>query len=168
MNFTASADNYTTPAAPRGTVDHDNAVADEDLSALDHDNFVGKATSKVTLAAATAAEETPIEDRDALMVSAMLVDIAPEGTTFPAFNTQGSYVPKTKVEGGAWMAAAWQTTIMPSSRPPTFPTRSLPAAGWISATPPPVMTRFRNQQDCAEGRRESTTTPCISSPTFTP
>lgn len=37
------------------------------------------------------------------MVSAMLVDIAPEGTTFPAFNTQGSYVPKTKVEGGAWM-----------------------------------------------------------------
>ena len=103
VNFTASADNYTTPAAPRGTVDHDNAVADEDLSALDHDNFVGKATSKVTLAATTAAEETPIEDRDALMVSAMLVDIAPEGTTFPAFNTQGSYVPKTKVEGGAWM-----------------------------------------------------------------
>ena len=104
VNFTASADNYTTPAnPPEAPVDHDNAIADEDLSALDHDNFVGKATSKVTLAAATAAEETPIEDRDALMVSAMLVDIAPEGTTFPAFNTQGSYVPKTKVEGGAWM-----------------------------------------------------------------
>ena len=47
---------------------------------------------------------TPIEDRDALMVSAMLVDIAPEGKTFPAFNTSGSYVPKTTlVEGGAWM-----------------------------------------------------------------
>ena len=46
----------------------------------------------------------PIEDRDALMVSAMLVDIAPEGETFPAFNTSGSYVPKTTLaEGGAWM-----------------------------------------------------------------
>ena len=42
-------------------------------------------------------------DRDALMVSAMLVDIAPEGTTFPAYNTQGSYVPKTLTAGGAWM-----------------------------------------------------------------
>ena len=47
---------------------------------------------------------TPIEDCDALMVSAMLVDIAPEGKTFPAFNTSGSYVPKTTLaEGGAWM-----------------------------------------------------------------
>ena len=47
---------------------------------------------------------TPIEDRDALMVSAMLVDIAPAGKTFPAFNTSGSYVPKTTLaEGGAWM-----------------------------------------------------------------
>lgn len=67
---------------------------------------MGKATSKVTLAAATAAEETAIEDRDALMVSAMLVDMRSEGTTFPAFNTQGSYVPKTKVEGGCWMGRA--------------------------------------------------------------
>ena len=47
---------------------------------------------------------TPIAERDALMVSAMLVDIAPEGETFPAFNTSGSYVPKTTLaEGGAWM-----------------------------------------------------------------
>ena len=47
---------------------------------------------------------TPIGERDALMVSAMLVDIAPEGKTFPAFNTSGSYVPKTTLaEGGAWM-----------------------------------------------------------------
>ena len=38
------------------------------------------------------------------MVSAMLVDIAPDGKTFPAFNTSGSYVPKTTLsEGGAWM-----------------------------------------------------------------
>ena len=47
---------------------------------------------------------TPIGERDNLMVSAMLVDIAPQGQTFPAFNTQGSYVPKTTLaEGGAWM-----------------------------------------------------------------
>ena len=50
--------------------------------------------------------DLPIEERDALMVSAMLVDIAPEGKTFPAFNTSGSYVPKTTLaEGGAWMGA---------------------------------------------------------------
>ena len=48
--------------------------------------------------------DLPIEERDALMVSAMLVDIAPEGKTFPAFNTSGNYVPKTTLaEGGAWM-----------------------------------------------------------------
>ena len=47
---------------------------------------------------------TPIGERDALMVSAMLVDIAPAGKTFPAFNTSGSYVPKTTLaESGAWM-----------------------------------------------------------------
>lgn len=49
---------------------------------------------------------TPIEDRDALMVSAMLVDIAPEGETFPAFNIapRSSYVAKdTIAAGGAWM-----------------------------------------------------------------
>ena len=52
---------------------------------------------------------TDVEDRDALMVSAMLVDIAPEGETFPVFNTSGSYVTKTTLSkatatgGGAWM-----------------------------------------------------------------
>ncbi len=48
--------------------------------------------------------DQPIGERDALMVSAMLVDIAPEGKTFSAFNTSGNYVPKTTLaEGGAWM-----------------------------------------------------------------
>lgn len=47
--------------------------------------------------------EKALADRDGLMVSAMLVDIAPEGTTFPACNTSGAYVPKTTLaEGGAW------------------------------------------------------------------
>ena len=49
---------------------------------------------------------TPIEERDALMVSAMLVDIAPEGETFPAFNIapRSSYVAKDPIaSGGAWM-----------------------------------------------------------------
>lgn len=44
-------------------------------------------------------------NRDALMVSAMLVDIAPEGETFPVFDLRGhSYLPTNTVEkGGAWM-----------------------------------------------------------------
>ena len=49
---------------------------------------------------------TPIGERDALIVSAMLVDIAPEGETFPAFNIapRSSYVAKdTIAAGGAWM-----------------------------------------------------------------
>ena len=51
-------------------------------------------------------------NRDALMVSAMLVDIAPEGETFPVFQPAGykmanlysSYLPHETVKaGGAWM-----------------------------------------------------------------
>ena len=103
VSFTASADNYDAPetSSPRGTVDHDNYVGDE-TNALDHDNYVGAASTDgaVTVSLPDGAD---LIDRDALMVSAMLVDIAPEGTTFPAYNTQGSYVPKTLTAGGAWM-----------------------------------------------------------------
>lgn len=103
VSFTASADNYDAPetTSPRGTVDHDNYVGDE-TNALDHDNYVGAASTDgaVTVSLPDGAD---LIDRDALMVSAMLVDIAPEGTTFPAYNTQGSYVPKTLTAGGAWM-----------------------------------------------------------------
>ena len=103
VNFTASADNYEAPqvTTPRGTVDHDNYVADE-TNYLDHDNFVGS-VSDDGVAAQSLPDGADLIDRDALMVSAMLVDIAPEGTTFPAYNTQGSYVPKTITKGGAWM-----------------------------------------------------------------
>lgn len=85
--------------APRGTmVDHDNAV---DPANLDHDNYVGLAGTGRTIQVPDAAD---LIDRDGLMVSAMLVDIAPEGETFPAFNTNPSYVDKTTLaEGGAWM-----------------------------------------------------------------
>lgn len=77
---------------PRGTVDHDNMAAE-----LNDEVYM-------TMFAMLANDVTPIEERDALMVSAMLVDIAPEGETFPVFNTSGSYVPKTTLkEGGAWM-----------------------------------------------------------------
>ena len=103
VSFTASADNYDAPetSSPRGTVDHDNYVGEE-TNALDHDNYVGAASTDgaVTVSLPDGAD---LIDRDALMVSAMLVDIAPEGTTFPAYNTQGSYVPKTLTAGGAWM-----------------------------------------------------------------
>ncbi len=103
VNFTASADNYDAPqaAAPRGTVDHDNYVADT-TDALDHDNFVASVTDD-GVATQSLPDDADLLDRDALMVSAMLVDIAPEGTTFPAYNTKGSYVPKTITAGGAWM-----------------------------------------------------------------
>ena len=102
VNFSASVDNYDAPNTPRGGVDHDNAVSPElDLSALDHDNYVASAAgSGVTVSLPDAAD---LIDRDALMVSAMLVDIAPEGETFKAFNTEGSYVPKDLTENGAWM-----------------------------------------------------------------
>lgn len=104
VNFTASTDNYDAPeaASPRGTVDHDNYVADE-TNYLDHDNFVGSVTEDDGAVTMSLPESADLIDRDALMVSAMLVDIAPEGTTFPAYNTKGSYVPKTTTAGGAWM-----------------------------------------------------------------
>ena len=106
VSFTASADNYDAPetTSPRGTVDHDNYVGEE-TNALDHDNYVGAASTDgaVTVSLPDGAD---LIDRDALMVSAMLVDIAPEGTTFPAYNTQGSYVPKTITAGGAWMGGS--------------------------------------------------------------
>ena len=67
-----------------------------------------------------AEDGTPIGERDGLMVSAMLVDIAPEGETFPAFNTSGSYVPKaTALQDGAWMGGGLKnfnkTLLLPSS-----------------------------------------------------
>ncbi len=104
VNFTASADNYDTPAAaavPRGTAEYSDDAEVESTDALDHDNFVANIADENGIAAYAA--NVPIEERDALMVSAMLVDIAPEGETFPAFNTSGSYVPKEITKGGAWM-----------------------------------------------------------------
>ena len=103
VSFTASADNYEAPqvTTPRGTVDHDNYIGDA-ANALDHDNFVGSASDDEATTRSLP-DGADLIDRDALMVSAMLVDIAPEGTTFPAYNTQGSYVPKTITKGGAWM-----------------------------------------------------------------
>lgn len=54
---------------------------------------------------AEAPAETPLAERDALMVSAMLVDMAPAGETFNVYKTSGSYVPKnTLAEGGYWQA----------------------------------------------------------------
>lgn len=105
VNFRAATANVETPAvpeAPRGdakaVVDHDNFV-----DPTDHDNFVNP--SRNAPASVTASiPDADLIDRDGLMVSAMLVDIAPEGKTFPAFNTKGSYVPKTTLkEDGAWM-----------------------------------------------------------------
>ncbi len=71
-------------------------VVDHDLMAAE----LGDEESVSTFAAV----DVPIEERDALMVSAMLVDIAPEGETFDVFQTSGSYVPTDRLEeNGAWM-----------------------------------------------------------------
>ena len=98
VNFSAATTNGEEVQTPRGevTVDHDNAI---NLEGLDHDNYAGLASTGETVDT----PEASLIDRDALMVSAMLVDIAPEGETFPAFNTNPTYVDKTMLaEGGAW------------------------------------------------------------------
>lgn len=101
VSFQAATTNGKTVTAPKGeskaVVDHDNYV---DPSNLDHDNYVGTASTGETVYTPDAA----LIDRDGLMVSAMLVDIAPEGETFPAFNTNPTYVDKTTLaKDGAWM-----------------------------------------------------------------
>ena len=83
------------------------ASADEDprgkkVDVVDHDMEMAELEDETM--ELFAANDVAIEDRDALMVSAMLVDIAPEGETFDVFNTSGSYLPvKTLDAGGAWM-----------------------------------------------------------------
>lgn len=104
VNFTASANNYETNTIVASGVAAeyaDNAAELQNVAVLDHDNYVttDNGTGRGT---AAYARSLPLEERDGLMVSAMLVDIAPENKTFPAFNTQGSYVPKSKVENSVW------------------------------------------------------------------
>ena len=75
-----------------------------------------KGVSEVSFTASVnnlnALADSELLNRDALMVSAMLVDIAPEGETFPVFQPAGykmanlysSYLPHETVKaGGAWM-----------------------------------------------------------------
>ena len=105
VNFTASVDNYEAPAkAMRAAakLDNDNFVGqDLDLDSLDNDNFVGVDQGYDSVISVPDAGD--ILNRDGLMVSAMLVDIAPEGEKFNAINTSGSYVRKNLTTGGAWM-----------------------------------------------------------------
>ena len=84
----------------RSAVDHDSAV---DPAALDHDNYVGAAATGETVDTPEAA----LINRDGLMVSAMLVDIAPEGETFPAFNTAPTYVEKDNPGQGRCLDGRW-------------------------------------------------------------
>lgn len=52
--------------------------------------------------AAVLGEGTPLEERDGLQISAMLVDVAPDGETFPAFNLN-RVATKVLDKDGAWM-----------------------------------------------------------------
>ena len=106
VSFSALTDNYSDPApvtSPAPT--EDPRGYDTPNGAIDHDNMMAELSDDTgSDIALFAADELDIQDRDALMVSAMLVDIAPGGETFKAFNTSGSYVPKTDLAaGGAWM-----------------------------------------------------------------
>lgn len=88
--------------APRGnksagTFDHDNYVNPDKHESAKSSGADVKAASD----GSASGKAENIEDRDGLMVSAMLVDLSDKA--FPAFNTEGSYVPKAVVkEKGAW------------------------------------------------------------------
>ena len=134
VNFTASADNYEADDAPRGGIDHDNAIAeDEELDGLDHDNFV--AESNEGAVSVSVPDGADLLDRDALMVSAMLVDIAPEGETFHAFNTSGSYVKKDITEGAAWMGGGLANYDY-AELVPSDVTYKIIARGWMDLCNP--------------------------------
>ena len=106
--------------------------------------------------------DLPIEERDALMVSAMLVDIAPEGKTFPAFNTSGSYVPKTTLaEGGAWMGGGLPNYDLKELNASDV---TYKAAGWISATLMPALIPTPHPPEWLWTARPIRITPFTSSP----
>ena len=104
VSFDAVADNVAKPPAAQAAAASVSIPGEDPKGTVDHNNEMAALTDDADNGTAAYAADLPIRERDALMVSAMLVDIAPEGETFPAFNTSGSYVPKTTLaEGGAWM-----------------------------------------------------------------
>ena len=104
VSFDAVADNVAKPPAAQAAAASVSIPGEDPKGTVDHNNEMAALTDDADNGTAAYAADLPIRERDALMVSAMLVDIAPNGETFPAFNTAGSYVPKTTLaEGGAWM-----------------------------------------------------------------
>ena len=98
--LTTNVENAASAAIAVASVDEDPRGKDAEV--VDHDLAMAELEDETI--EMFAANDLPIEERDALMVSAMLVDIAPEGETFDVFNTSGSYLPvKTLDAGGAWM-----------------------------------------------------------------
>lgn len=133
VNFQAATTNGAMVETPRGesrsAVDHDSAV---DPAALDHDNYVGAATTGETVDT----PEASLINRDGLMVSAMLVDIAPEGETFPAFNTAPTYVDKTVLsKDGAWMGGGLENLDLVELKP-TDVSYKIVARGWMDLCNP--------------------------------
>ena len=122
-------DVYKRQGESRSAVDHDSAV---DPAALDHDNYVGAAATGETVDTPEAA----LINRDGLMVSAMLVDIAPEGETFPAFNTAPTYVEKTILaKDGAWMGGGLENLDLVELKP-TDVSYKIVARGWMDLCNP--------------------------------
>ena len=120
VHFRAATSNVESEATPNGSAaaaysSIESAYEGPDI--MDHDNLVDPSRFQLTPASLDLypavnsvvvpddgenAGESSTLGRDALMVSAMLVDIAPEGETFPAFHNNN--VEETILEeGGAWM-----------------------------------------------------------------
>lgn len=120
VHFRAATSNVESEATPNGSAaaaysSVESAYEGPDI--MDHDNLVDPSRIQSAPAAlelypavnsvavpddGEGAGESSTLGRDALMVSAMLVDIAPEGETFPAFRNNN--VTETVLEeGGAWM-----------------------------------------------------------------
>lgn len=74
--------------------------------------------------------------QDALMVSAMLVDIAPEGETFPVFQLDGAYLPKNVIkEKGAWMGSSVENYDLVEQLTTDVPYKVI-AKGWMDLCNP--------------------------------
>lgn len=133
VKFRAATANGEMVETPRGdsraVVDHDNAV---DPSNLDHDNYAGVASVGETV-------DTPkasLIDRDGLMVSAMLVDMAPEGQTLSAFNTNPTYVDKNVLaKGGAWQGGGLPKLDLVELKTSQVPYKIV-ARGWMDLCNP--------------------------------
>ncbi|MCD8116396.1 MAG: hypothetical protein LUE21_04655 [Oscillospiraceae bacterium] len=106
VSFQATTTNGELVVTVEEAAEEEPEAAAEDASEEASAEASGEASAEASGEAPEEAEAvyTELEDRDALMVSAMLVDIAPEGETFSAFVANPTYVDTVTLDKlGAWM-----------------------------------------------------------------